>query len=171
MGKLIIGEYTYGSVSRRGEMNEVIIGKFCSLATGIVIDSGFNHRTDFISTFPFNAKLDIDVPHNLVCRGDVLIGSDVWICENVLIMSGVEIGHGAVIGANSIVTKNIAPYSIVAGSPTRVIKKRFSEEIINDLLSLQWWDWDIEKIKENAILLQSGNIKEFLTKHKTDEQN
>ena len=165
MGKLIIGEYSYGTVTRRGEANNIIIGKFCSIAENVIVDGGFNHDTKCASTYPFATKLDLSIPSNVICKGDIKVGNDVWICENVLIMSGVTIGNGAVIGANSIVTKDIAPYTIVAGSPAKEIKKRFELCQVVELLKIAWWDWDIEKIKENAHLL-NGNIHEFLIKHK-----
>lgn len=170
MGKLIVGEYTYGEITRRGEANNITIGKFCSIAQNVVIDGGFNHETKYASTFPFKTRFDLPIESNVICKGDVKIGNDVWICENVLIMSGVTIYHGAVIGANSIVTKDVAPYTIVAGSPAKEIKKRFEVCQVIELLKIKWWDWEIEKIKENAHLL-NGDLREFLTKHKTDEQN
>lgn len=158
MGNLTIGEYTYGSVARRGDMNDITIGKFCSIATGVVCDSGFNHETKWISTYPFNSQLSLPVPHNAICKGDITIGNDVWICENVLIMSGVIIGDGAVIGANTIVTKDVEPYRIVAGSPNKVIKKRFEYSEIAQLMEMNWWHWDIDRIKEASPLLMSSDI-------------
>jgi acetyltransferase-like isoleucine patch superfamily enzyme len=165
MGALTVGEHTYGSVARRGDMNEVNIGKFCSIATNVVVDSGFNHETKWISTYPFRSAFGFDVPHNAICKGDINIGNDVWICENVLIMSGVTIGDGAVIGANSIVTKNVQPYQIVAGNPARHIKMRFTERRIVSLLKIEWWNWDINKIQENAHLLMSEDLTKFIELH------
>lgn len=168
MGELTIGEYTYGKVIRRGDMNNVTIGKFCSIADNVRVDSGFHHRMDFVSTFPFKSRLDLDVPHNAVSKGDITIGHDVWIGEDVIIMGGITIGNGAVIGAGSIVTKNVGHYCIVAGSPAKQIGeyKRFTEEQIKDLLQIEWWNWDIKKIEEEAHLLNSNNIDKFIEKWK-----
>ena len=82
-------------------------------------------------------------------KGPVTIGNNVWIADNVMILSGVSVGDGAVLGAGSIVTKDVPPYSVAVGSPARVIKKRFSEEIIEQLLEIQWWDWPEDKIRRN----------------------
>lgn len=159
-----IGAYTYGheNIKRRGNLNNINIGKFCSIAEGVIMDGGFNHNTNFISTFPFFNRLGIG-EQNVVCKGDINIGNDVWICEDVIIMSGVTIGDGAVIGAKSIVTKDIAPYSIVAGCPAKEIKKRFTNEQIEHLLNLKWWDWPIEKILNE--IPTSTNIDNFLWKN------
>lgn len=147
-------------------MNNVTIGKFCSIATGVIVDSGFNHETKSVSTYPFRSQLGFDVPHNAICKGDIEIGNDVWICENVLIMSGVKIGDGAIIGANTIVTKDVKPYSIVGGSPAREIKSRFNYTQIFHLMNIKWWEWPIAKIQENAHLLNGGDINDFINKHK-----
>lgn len=164
MGELIIGTHTYGNPIRRGDMNTIHIGKFCSIAEGVVFDSGFNHNAKFVSTFPFNSRwpgCELIEGHP-ICKGDITIGNDVWICEHVLIMSGITIGDGAVIGAHSIVTKDVAPYSIVAGAPAREIKKRFSPEIIEQLLKIRWWDWPDEKILEFTPLLMNEDIRLFI---------
>jgi len=168
MGELTVGEHTYGQshISRRGVDNNVVIGKFCSIAINVVIDGGFNHNSKFVSTYPFKSNFNLDVPSNTVCKGDIVIGSDVWICENTLIMSGVKIGDGAIIGANSIITHDVNPYSIVAGNPSHIIRYRFKPSEIEELLKIKWWDWDIEKIKENGYLLNGGSIEDFINKHK-----
>jgi len=168
MGELKIGHGSYDSVTRRGDHNSVTIGKYCSLAAGIIIDGGFNHNTKFISTYPFSVKYS-ECSHltgHPVWKGDVVIGNDVWIGEDCLIMSGVTIGDGAIIGARSIVTKNIEPYSINVGSPARLVKYRFNDSQISDLLKIKWWDWEETKIIENAHLLMSENIDPFIEKHK-----
>lgn len=159
-----IGEGTYFAEppQRRGNANTINIGKYCSIARNVVFDSGFNHNTNFVSTYPFFAMTGKGET-NVVCKGDITIKNDVWICENVLIMSGVTIGSGSVIGANSIVTKDVEPYSIVAGSPAKHIKYRFDLDHRIALLELSWWNWDKEKIGRE--LPNATDINEFIRKH------
>lgn len=88
-------------------------------------------------------------------KGDTIIGNDVWIGFGATIMPGVQIGHGAIIASKAVVTKNVAPYSIVGGNPAKLIKKRFSKKIISKLLQLEWWHWDVEKITQNVNKLTS----------------
>ena len=90
-----------------------------------------------------------------------MIGNDVWIGYEAVIMQGVTIGDGATIGTRAVVTKDVPPYSIVGGVPARPIRKRFSDEVIAQLLEIKWWDWPDEKIKENIPAIRSGNIKEL----------
>ncbi len=165
MGELIIGDHTYGTVARRGVMNNIIIGKYCSLATGIVVDGGFNHNTEFISTYPFKVMKNVEANDINTCRGDIIIGNDVWIGEDVLIMSGVTIGDGAIIGARSVITKDVDPYSITVGIPGKIKKYRYNSEAIYKLLDIKWWNWNDQKVLENAHLLNSKDINEFLKIH------
>lgn len=164
---LNIGEYTYGEpfVIDYGEVGiKVSIGKFCSIAKGVQIYLGGNHNYLAITTFPLRAKLfneEVNVP---LSNGNVNIQNDVWIGRDVTIMSGITIGNGAVIAANSVVTKNVDSYSIVGGNPAKLIKYRFTKEIIDKLEAIQWWNWDIEKIKANVDLLSSRKIEEFISK-------
>ena len=97
---------------------------------------------------------------NYPVKGDTIIGNDVWIGYKASVMPGIQIGDGAIIGANSVVTKNVAPYSIVGGNPATEIRKRFSEEQIEQLLELKWWDWDIEKITQNLQKLTNCDLFE-----------
>jgi serine acetyltransferase len=88
----------------------------------------------------------------------------VWIGANSTIMSGIKIGNGAIVAAGSTVTKDVPSYAIVAGNPAKVVKYRFTEEQIEKLLSIAWWDWDEQKIKDNAIDMWSDNIDGFINK-------
>jgi len=103
-------------------------------------------------------------PHT---KGEVVIGSDVWIGQDALILSGVTIGHGSVIAARSVVTKDVQPYSIVAGNPARHIRFRFPEETIRSLLEIAWWDWPSIKIQEAWPMLQSSRVEDFITQYST----
>ena len=110
--------------------------------------------TDAVSTYPFaifgNGWENAMEGKTYPTKGDTNIGNDVWIGYKAMIMAGVTIGDGAIIAARSVVTKDVAPYSIVGGNPAKEIKKRFSKEQIDKLLALKWWDWDIEKIIKNV---------------------
>lgn len=166
-----IGKYTYGNLSviRWGSSSyKVKVGSFCSIANGCRVILNGNHRSDWITTYPFghiNTHVfnTFDGSGHPVGKGDVIIGNDVWIGDNVTIMGGVTIGDGAVIAANSHVVKNVEPYSIHGGNPGRFIKSRFSEEDINLLLKLRWWEWPDDKINKYVpILCSSGNIKKIV---------
>jgi len=148
----------------------VEIGSFCSIAKGLKIFTGGNHRSDWITTYPFG-HMHRDVfntfsgeghPHT---KGSVIIGNDVWIGANVTIMSGVNIGDGAIVANNSHVVKDIEPYTIVGGNPAKFIKKRFDNEVINKLLKLKWWDFEDEEIKQICPLLCSTNLDELFSKY------
>jgi len=168
--KFKIGDYTYGKpiILFENEESNLIIGKFCSIADNVTIFLGGNHRTDWITTYPFNALENIFPEYITIeghpsTKGDVIIGNDVWIGRNVIIMSGVSIGDGAVIAAGSVVSKNIGNYEIWGGNPSRLLKMRFCDETIQKLQNLKWWDWEISIIKENIPLLCSDKI-DFLNK-------
>lgn len=173
-GIVKVGKHTYGAhniIVKYLNHAELVIGNFCSIATNIQVYLGGNHRTDWITTFPFGHIFQTTFPKFNgqgcpISKGDVIIGNDVWICDNVVIMSGVTIGDGAVIANNSHVIKNVEPYSIVGGNPAQLIKYRFSKEQIENLLKIQWWNWSDTKVNENSCLLSTSNIDEFINKHK-----
>ncbi|WP_445669156.1 CatB-related O-acetyltransferase [Niallia sp. FSL W8-0635] len=159
-----MGEYSYGRpkvIVHKGDVHRVFVGKFCSIANGVEIFVGGNHNTEWISTYPFRVKFNLEGKYadgQPSSKGDVIIENDVWIGSNALILSGVKIGNGAIIAANSVVTKDVKPYTIVGGNPAKVIRQRFSNEDITRLLELNWWDWEKEKIISNIHLLSSTNI-------------
>ncbi|MDR1434771.1 CatB-related O-acetyltransferase [Candidatus Endomicrobiellum devescovinae] len=145
--------------------DKLIIGKFCSIANGVkfLFNAG-NHSSSSLANFPFaifedlfNLGLDVTTAWNN--KGDIVIGNDVWIGYDALIMSGVHIGDGAIIGSRAVVTRDVKPYEVVGGIPAKVIKKRFNEDIIKELLNIRWWDADILKIKKAIPEIVSGNIK------------
>jgi acetyltransferase-like isoleucine patch superfamily enzyme len=164
----IVGDHTYGKpeILEWGEGKKLFIGKYCSIASRVNIFLGGNHRTDWLTTYPFNVIND-DFPAALAItghpssKGDVIIGNDVWIGFGATIMSGVSIGDGAVIGAYTVVTKDVEPYTIVAGNPMRIIKKRFDDTTIQKLLALKWWDWDEKKINEHIAILCSSDTQKI----------
>lgn len=156
-----VGTYGVEHIQHRGSMNKIVIGKYCSIGIGTIMDGGFNHRLDAISTYPFKSVKGWGSRESNVCKGDIEIGNDVWIGEHCLIMSGVTIGSGAIIGARSVVTKDVPPYTIVAGSPAKTIRKRFNIKEINHLLNIAWWDWPEEKIKEHVDAITSNDISQI----------
>ena len=146
--------------------DKLVIGKFCMIASDVIfIMNGANHLSNSISAYPFaifggdwsNAMDDKTYP----VRGHTTVGNDVWIGYGATIMPGVTIGHGSIIATKAVVTKDVAPYSIVGGNPAKVIKKRFSEEQISALLEVAWWDWELEKITRHIQDLTDLNIEKL----------
>jgi acetyltransferase-like isoleucine patch superfamily enzyme len=163
------GKYTYGKLRLRWENPEakVTVGNFCSIAGNVTVYLGGNHRTDWVTTYPFGHIHQgvfnrFNGTGHPATKGDVKIGNDVWICDDVTIMSGVTVGDGAIIANNSHVVSNVPPYSIVGGNPAKIIKYRFTESQIDALLAIQWWYWDDDKINRFTPLLCSNNIDPFI---------
>ena len=177
---VIIGDYTYYDDFENVENFEknikyhfdfigdkLIIGKFCMIASDVTfIMNGANHLTNSITSYPFaifgHDWSDAMEGKSYPTKGDTVIGNDVWIGYNSTIMPGVKIGDGAIIATNSIVTKDVEPYTIVGGNPAKEIKKRFTENEINKLLKIRWWNWSIEKITKNVKKLTDNNIDNLL---------
>ena len=135
------------------------IGKYCSISWNVSI-GGLNHPYQNISMYTdywFKKTFDVDIKKKGKedTSTKVVIGNDVWIGAGAIILNGVNIGSGCVIGAGSIVTKSIEPYSVVVGNPANQIKKRFSDQVIELLMKLQWWNWSEDKIRENIDLLRN----------------
>jgi len=162
---LPFGKYSYGNPTVLWDSSgaKLHVGNFCSIANNVKIFLGGNHRTDWITTYPFghinqetfNSFNGIGLP---TTKGDVVIGNDVWIGNDVTIMSGVKIGDGVVIAANSHVVNDAEPYSLVGGNPAKHIKYRFTKEQIEKLLEIKWWNWNDEKINKFIPLLCNNNI-------------
>lgn len=176
-----VGDYTiyndFISDPRQFEQNNVlyhypinherlIIGKFCSIACGVkFLFNCANHTLKSLSTYTFSLFYeDWELEKSNVAsawdnKGDIVIGNDVWIGFEAVILAGVKIGDGAIIGTRAVVTKDVPPYSIVCGIPAKVIRKRYSPDIIEQLLSLRWWDWTKDRIKRNLPFIMAGNIE------------
>ncbi len=144
--------------------DRLLIGKFCSIACGAkFLFTSANHAQKSLSTYPFPIFFEEwGLPKEQVTsawdnKGDIVIGNDVWIGYEAVILSGVHIGDGAVIGARAVVTKDVAPYTVVGGVPAKKIKLRFDEETVRRLLALRWWDWPAKKIQENLFAITQGN--------------
>jgi acetyltransferase-like isoleucine patch superfamily enzyme len=163
--KFKIGDYTYGKPTVVFENNDanLIIGKFCSIADHVTIFLGGNHRTDWITTYPFSEITNefpeaVHIKGHPATKGNVTIGNDVWIGRGAVIMSGVSIGNGAIVAAGALISKDIGNFEIWGGNPGRLLKKRFDENQISKLNDLRWWDWEIDKIKKELDFLCSDKI-------------
>ena len=175
-----VGDYTiyndFMSDPRMFEQNNVlyhypinherlVIGKFCSIACGAkFLFNCANHTLKSLSTYTFplfyeDWSLDkSDVASAWDNKGDIIIGNDVWIGYEAVIMAGVHIGDGAIVGTRAVVTKDVPPYTIVGGVPARPIRKRFDEDTIRKLETLQWWDWSVEEIRQRLPYIMNGEI-------------
>ncbi len=159
-GLLTIGEGTYGrpTIYFWDDQTKIKIGKYCSIATEVRIILGGEHRVDWVSTYPFmefqdNWPTSKGFKGHPSSKGNVEIGNDVWIGHGATILSGVSIGDGAVIAAGSVVTKSVEPFSIVGGNPAKLIRVRFDNQTVNELLHIKWWDFDHEKVERILPLL------------------
>jgi len=163
-----LGDYTY--VQKFSNIYNAEVGKFCSIAPNVNIGLA-NHPTNFISTSPIFYDNSQSLPEFFIqnnMQEKVLprtyIGSDVWIGQSVMIKAGLTIGTGSILGAGAIVTKNVLPYSIVVGVPSKVIKMRFPDDLIVELLASKWWEEDPSLLK--TLSSSFNNPNEFLEKLK-----
>lgn len=166
--KYKVGKGTYGfpTIYDWGDDSKLEIGNYCSIGDNVSILLGGEHRSDFISTYPFQSfSTDKSLLQDRKTKGNVVLGNDVWIGNNVLLLSGVKIGNGAIIGAGSVVTKDVEDFSIVAGNPAKQIRKRFSDVQIEKLSKICWWNWNEDKINSNLEDIISPNIDRFIDKH------
>jgi len=148
--------------------DRLIIGKFCAIACGAkFLFTSANHTMKSLSTYPFPIFFEewgldrADITTAWDNKGDIVIGNDVWIGYEAIILSGVTIGDGAIIGARAVVTKDVPPYTVVAGVPAKEIRKRYSPQTIERLCQLKWWDWPHEKIRHALPALMSGNLEDL----------
>lgn len=171
--RIIIGDFSYfGDVDFEKHVthhydfigDRLIIGKFCQIGAGVeFIMNGANHQMNAASTFPFYIMQGWNMTppqlSELPIKGDTVVGNDVWIGQNVTVLPGVRIGDGAIIGANSVVGSDVEPYTIVAGNPAKLIRKRFDDELIALLLRFKWWDRSIEEIQELIPILTCSDLE------------
>jgi acetyltransferase-like isoleucine patch superfamily enzyme len=160
--KMTVGRNTYGRPRVQAYQSfkecEVKIGAFCSIAAGVTFLCGGDHFYERFTTYPINLLCDEGLPWHERSKGSITIGNDVWIGYGATILSGLSIGDGAVIGAMSVVTKNVAPCSIVAGNPAKKIRDRFTQTVREKYLESKWWNKPDEEIIEAAKTF-------FLNKH------
>ena len=177
---IIVGDFTYFAdtdfekhVTHHYDFigDKLIIGKFCQIAAGVnFVMNGANHQMNAVTTFPFYIfegwKQKVPPLNKMPLKGDTIIGNDVWIGQNVTILPGVHIGDGAIIGLNSVVGSDVAPYTIVAGNPAKIIRKRFDNQLIKLLLKLKWWDKSVKEINDLIPILTDNNLTEVKKKLK-----
>ena len=178
---IVVGEYTtyddFVRDPRDFQKNNVLyhypvnherltIGKFCSIACGArFLFNSANHALSSLSTYPFPIFFEEwglpvdDVSRAWDNKGDIVVGSDVWIGYEAVILAGVTIGDGAIIGARAVVAQDVPPYTIVGGVPARPIRRRFDQETIDALLELRWWDWPPEKLSGCLRAIQAGDLE------------
>lgn len=158
-----IGHKTYGfereSAFLVSQATPLRIGAYCSIASGAMFMCHAHHSYETPTTYPLVTPVLTDKEK----RG-ITIGNDVWIGLRAIIMSGVTVGDGAIVGTGAVVTRDVPPYAIVAGSPARLLKYRFDPDTIEKLKAIRWWEWPDEKVKQEAHLLK-GSITEFLSRH------
>lgn len=177
-----VGDYTYYDGRAHPDKFEtenvifarsckLIIGKFCQIAFGTKFFlSDANHQMDGFSTFPFFIFGESaegcpewkDYELHLPNKGDTVVGNDVWFGHESAVMQAVKIGDGAIIAAKAVVTKDVPPYSIVAGNPAKIVRQRFSDEIVRELIKIQWWNWSYEKITRNIRAIVGADIQALL---------
>ncbi|MBK0380670.1 hypothetical protein I5M19_15205 [Mucilaginibacter sp. SD-g] len=173
IGTSYIGYGTY--IANGAVIKNTITGRFCSIGSNVQTGLGVHPSNTFVSTHPafFSTKKQAGFtftektlfPDHIFVDEDkeciVKIGNDVWIGNNVLIMDGITIGDGAIIAAGAVVTKNIPPYTIAGGIPAKILKQRFTEQQIEKLLAIKWWNWDVGKIKNKSQLF--NDIQSFIS--------
>ena len=176
--QIVIGDYTYYDDPEKSEDFErnvlylfpfvgdrLVIGKFCAIARGArFIMNGANHRMSGFTTYPFNIfgsgwERVTPAPAELPNKGDTVVGNDVWIGYEALLMPGVTIGDGAIVAARSVVTSDVAPYTIVGGNPARPVRRRFPDAVIDELLEIRWWDWDVARITRHLEAIVGADLE------------
>ncbi|WP_417419112.1 type B chloramphenicol O-acetyltransferase [Hoeflea sp.] len=176
---IVVGRYSYYSGYYHGHSfddcaryllpdeggDRLLIGIFCSIGSGaaFIMAGNQGHRYDWISTFPFYWMSEVPAfegaENGFSPAGDTVVGNDVWIGSEAIILPGVKIGDGAVIGTRAVVTRDVEPYTIVAGNPAKEIRKRFSAHHIDLLLELRWWEWPEDRLHTAMPILTSGDIE------------
>jgi acetyltransferase-like isoleucine patch superfamily enzyme len=167
-GTLVMGNMSYYApnvIKFKGDTGRVIIGNFASVAPDADFYVGGLHRVEWVSLYGLRAMLELPGAYEdgfTHGRGDIVVGSDTWVTNGCTVMSGVTIGDGAVVGTKAVVAKDVRPYAIVVGNPAKEIGRRFSDEQVEALLRIRWWDWPTELVKERVDALSSPDVDAFI---------
>lgn len=176
---IVVGRYSYYSGYYHGHsfddcaryllpdkgVDRLKIGSFCSIGSGaaFIMAGNQGRRNDWISTFPFYWMSEVPAfegaENGFSPAGDTVVGNDVWIGSEAIVLPGVKIGDGALIGTRAVVTRDVEPYTIVAGNPAKEIRKRFDAHYIDLLLELRWWEWSDDHLHIAMPILTSGDIE------------
>lgn len=156
--KVTVGKYTYGNLEcyfygTKNDNEFIRIGNSCSIAGNTKFIAGGEHKFNVLTTFPYIQKYVDKKQYSAYTKGPIIIEDDVWIGRGCTILSGVILGKGSVIGAGSVVTKDVPPYAVVAGSPAKVIKYRFTKDVIEQLMNVEYSTFGLNEIKNNIELL------------------
>ena len=168
---LTLGQLSYGAPAIRayeGDTARVHVDSYVSIAEDVVFVVGGNHRLDWVSMFPFRARLRLPGAFedgHPATKGDIMVGHDVWIGRGATILSGVKVGNGAVVAAASVVTNDVRPYAVVAGNPAREVKRRFTDDQVEALQRIAWWDWPLEQVLERVSELNGGGVEAFIARY------
>lgn len=177
--RIEVGDYTYASAFEppldwrarlvpylyETSVEKLVIGKFCQIADGVIfVTASANHRYDGFSSYPFGVfdgtmkgpSLPRRVPENFP---DTVIGNDVWLGQGARVLPGARIGSGVIIGAGAVVGGTVPDYSVVAGNPGRVVRRRFDETTVARLLQIAWWDWPIDRIMAAMPQIVGGDLE------------
>lgn len=168
-----VGAHTYGGATFHvwsGPAPRVSIGAYTSIATGVHVLCGGNHHVEWVTTFPLRIVLGLeDASRDNIAPKGITIGNDVWIASGATLLDGVTIGDGAVVAAQAVVTRDVRPYAVVAGSPAREVRRRFDDETVQRLLDVAWWNWPEERVVANVDVLCSERVDELVALSDTDD--
>ena len=168
-GRVVFGRATYGDpvvkTFRHDDRTKLVVGNYTSIAPEVTFLLGGEHNTRWVTTFPLRiveGLVGAGRDGHPATRGDISVGSDVWIGWGALILSGVTIGDGAVVGARSVVSRDVPPYGIVGGNPAQLLHQRFDEPTREALLRIRWWDWPPERVAGAVDRLCSEDVSGFV---------
>jgi len=168
---LVMSEHSYAPphiFAFGNSEHTVTVGKYSSVNGSVEVLLDGNHHPEWVSTYPFRIRYDLPGAHqdgHPFSRGSVVIGNDVWVGWRAVILSGVTIGDGSIVAAGAVVTKDVAPYTIVGGVPACMIRRRFDDATCDALCRIAWWDWSHEKVIAHVNQLCSPDLGEFLSRH------
>ena len=181
-GVVEVGHATYGLLNVQSLYvtpdEKLIIGNYVSIASDSLFLLGTNHQTETITTYPLHSKLIGRTPMDALSRGPIVVEDEAWIGSNAIVMSGVSIGKGAIVAAGAIVTKDVPPYAIVGGNPAKIIRYKFSDEIVEELMSLSLIEVPVEWFKANISLMYKKiesaqdvrEVKSLIEEYKRNER-